>query len=59
MIQQAQIVDDSLKDELERAASESKRNFGDARLLLERYVDQGKHIEVRACRRHLSCGAKS
>lgn len=36
----------SLASELERAASESKRNFGDARLLLEKYVDEGKHIEV-------------
>lgn len=37
---------DRLKGGLERAASESKRNFGDARLLLEKYVDEGKHIEV-------------
>ncbi|KAM0756493.1 hypothetical protein T439DRAFT_270529, partial [Meredithblackwellia eburnea MCA 4105] len=36
----------SLAGEIERAASESKRNFGDSRLLLEKYVEDGKHIEV-------------
>ncbi|KAL8276757.1 hypothetical protein RQP46_010813 [Phenoliferia psychrophenolica] len=36
----------ALAGELERAASESKRNFGDPRLLLEKYIDNGKHIEI-------------
>ena len=36
----------SLAGELERAASESLRNFGDKRLILERYVEGAKHIEI-------------
>lgn len=36
----------SLAGELERASSESLRNFGDKRLILERYIEGAKHIEV-------------
>lgn len=35
-----------LAGELERAASESLRNFNDGRLILEKYIASGKHIEV-------------
>ena len=34
-----------LAGELERAASESLRNFGDGRLILEKFISRGKHIE--------------
>lgn len=37
---------DQLKDELERAQSEAKRSFGDADIILEKFVEEGKHVEI-------------
>ncbi|KAJ3220254.1 hypothetical protein HDU67_003269 [Dinochytrium kinnereticum] len=36
----------SLVEELKAAQGEAKRSFGDARLLIERYIESSKHIEV-------------
>lgn len=36
----------SLASEIERAKSEAQRSFGNSRLLIERYIEGGKHIEV-------------
>ncbi|KAJ3381759.1 hypothetical protein HDU84_004867 [Entophlyctis sp. JEL0112] len=35
-----------LKEEIEAAQGEAKRSFGDARLLIEKYVEVARHIEV-------------
>ena len=36
----------SLPEEISRAQSESQRSFGSSHLLIEKYIENGKHIEV-------------
>jgi acetyl/propionyl-CoA carboxylase alpha subunit len=38
--------DDELKDQLERASSEALSSFGDASLILEKYLEKPRHVEV-------------
>ncbi|PSN66693.1 hypothetical protein BS50DRAFT_552326 [Corynespora cassiicola Philippines] len=35
-----------LSTELERAQSEAQRSFGDADIILEKYIEAGKHVEI-------------
>jgi len=37
---------EQLRDELERAQSEAQRSFGSSDCILERYIQQSKHVEI-------------
>jgi 3-methylcrotonyl-CoA carboxylase alpha subunit len=39
-------ADSELKEQLERASSEALNSFGDASLILEKYLDKPRHVEV-------------
>lgn len=39
----------SLEEEIEMAKGEALRSFGDDKLLIEKYFEEVKHVEVRIC----------
>ena len=38
--------DEEVKENFKIAADESKRSFGDDRLLIEKFIEQPRHIEI-------------